>query len=138
MGLLPTLRLAVAPSRRLQRGEQGSADLLFRSAAFDRRRSGWRVGLTVSVLLANSSSPDNSPLKTTRYFEEQVLRKRPYIRREWCEQAVAKPLRWETQPDGRIRHWVAIPELGGRFLRVVTLADGETILNAFLDRNVKL
>jgi hypothetical protein len=23
-------------------------------------------------------------VKTTRYFEEQVLRKRPYIRREWC------------------------------------------------------
>jgi uncharacterized protein YuzE len=24
-------------------------------------------------------------LKTTRYFEQQVLRKRPYILREWCE-----------------------------------------------------
>jgi hypothetical protein len=23
-------------------------------------------------------------LKTTRYFDEQVLRKRPYIQREWC------------------------------------------------------
>jgi hypothetical protein len=76
-------------------------------------------------------------LKTTRYFEEQVLRKRPYIQREWCERAVAKPLKWEAQPDGRIRHWVAIPELAGRYLRVVTLADGETIHNAFPDRNFK-
>jgi hypothetical protein len=24
-------------------------------------------------------------MKTTRYFEEHVLRKRAYIRREWCE-----------------------------------------------------
>ena len=28
-------------------------------------------------------------MKTTRYFEEQVLRKRPYILREWCEAALA-------------------------------------------------
>jgi hypothetical protein len=44
-------------------------------------------------------------LKTTRYFEEQVLRKRPYIRREWCEQVLAAPLRREVQADGRIRFW---------------------------------
>jgi hypothetical protein len=34
-------------------------------------------------------------MKTTRYFEEQVLRKRPYIRREWCIQIVQAPLRRE-------------------------------------------
>jgi hypothetical protein len=72
-------------------------------------------------------------VKTTRYFEEQVLRKRPYIRREWCEQVIARPLRREVQPDGRIRFWGRIP--GGRVLRVVTLADGETVHNAFPDRN---
>jgi len=27
-------------------------------------------------------------MKTTRYFEEQVLRKRPYLQREWCERAL--------------------------------------------------
>lgn len=27
-------------------------------------------------------------MKTTRYFEEQVLRKRPYLRRERCERAL--------------------------------------------------
>lgn len=73
-------------------------------------------------------------LKTTRYFEEQVLRKRPYIKREWCEQAVRNPARRTVQPDGRIRYWVYITELG-RYLRVVTLADGETIHNAFPDRD---
>ena len=73
-------------------------------------------------------------MKTTRCFEEQVLCKRPYIQREWCERALAGPLRRETQPDGRIRHWVFIEEIG-KALRVVTLADGETVHNAFADRD---
>ena len=63
------------------------------------------------------------------------MRKRPYIRREWCERVLAAPLQRETQPDGRVRFWSRIPEYGGRALRVVTLADGETVLNAFFDRN---
>ena len=77
-------------------------------------------------------------MKTTRYFEEQVLRKRPYLRREWCEQVVANPLGSEVQADRRIRYWAVIPELGNRALRVITLEDGLTIHNAFLDRNFKL
>ncbi len=75
-------------------------------------------------------------MKTTRYFEEQVLRKRPYIKREWCERAIQNPIRRETQADGRVRQWIFVPELG-KYLRVVTLEDGETILNAFPDRNFK-
>jgi len=31
-------------------------------------------------------------MTTTRYFEEQVLRKRPYLQREWCERVIANPL----------------------------------------------
>lgn len=77
-------------------------------------------------------------MKTTPYVEEQVLRKRPYIQREWCVRIVASPLRREIQPDGRIRHWGAVPQLGGRVLRVVTLEDGETIHNPFPDRDFKL
>jgi hypothetical protein len=77
-------------------------------------------------------------VKTTRYFEEQVLRKRPYIQRAWCERIVAKPLHYEVQPDGRTRHWGVVPELGARVLRVVTLEDGETVHNAFPDRDFKL
>lgn len=64
------------------------------------------------------------------------MRKRPYIRHEWCELALRAPSKREIQPDGRIRHWVYIPELG-RYLRVVTLQDGETVHNAFLDRRFK-
>ena len=79
-------------------------------------------------------------MRTTRYFEEQVLRKRPYIKREWCQQVVAAPIRREVQADGRIRCWGKIQETGDlrpRFLRVVTLDDGETVHNAFFDRNFR-
>ncbi|WP_413467360.1 hypothetical protein [Pleurocapsa sp. FMAR1] len=75
-------------------------------------------------------------LKTTRYFEEQVLVKRPYIEREWCQRAIQEPVKKKVQTDGRIRHWIYIAELS-KYLRVVTLEDGETIHNAFLDRNFK-
>ncbi|MFN8633469.1 MAG: hypothetical protein U0893_06405 [Chloroflexota bacterium] len=77
-------------------------------------------------------------MKTSRYFEEQVLRKRPYLEREWCSRVVAMPLACMMQPDGRIRFWGIVPEFGGRVLRVVTLSDGETIHNAFPDRRFRL
>jgi hypothetical protein len=77
-------------------------------------------------------------MKTTRYFREQVLRKRPYIQLEWRERVIASPVSRVVQSDGRIRFWGLVPELDGRFLRVVTLADGETIDNAFPDRDFQL
>jgi hypothetical protein len=76
-------------------------------------------------------------MKTTRYFEEQVLRKRPYIQRKWCEKAVQEPFRKEVQADGRIRFWAFIPEIK-KYLRVVTLRDGQTVHNAFPDRDFKV
>lgn len=77
-------------------------------------------------------------MKTTPYFREQVLRKRPYIQQHWCERILAQPLEKMVQKDGRVRFWGAVPELGGRVLRVVTLADGETVHNAFLDRDYQV
>ncbi len=79
-------------------------------------------------------------MKTTRYFEEQVLRKRPYIKREWCLDVLAAPIRRDVQSDGRIRFWGKISganEPRPRFLRVITLEDGETVHNAFFDRNFR-
>ncbi len=75
-------------------------------------------------------------MKTTRYFEEQVLRKRPYIKIEWIELAISKPDHKEAQLDKRIRYWVYITDLN-KYLRVVTLEDGKTVHNAFPDRNFK-
>ncbi len=73
-------------------------------------------------------------LKTTRYFDDVVMQKRPYIRREWCAQILADPLKREEEPNGRIRFWGRVPEFGNRIFRVVTLEDGETVHNAFPDR----
>ena len=72
---------------------------------------------------------------TTRYFRDEVLRKRSYLKLDWCIEIVENPVRAEVQPDGKIRHWGFVSELGGRALRVVTLADGQTIHNAFPDRD---
>ncbi len=79
-------------------------------------------------------------MKTTRYFEEQVLRKRPYIRREWCQPVLDAPIRRTLQMDGRVRFWgkIVVPgETRPRYLRVVTPSDGETVHNAFFDRNFR-
>lgn len=78
-------------------------------------------------------------MKTTRYFEEQVLRKRPYIQRDWCAEAIAAPIRRVVQSDGRIRFWIRLtsPSTGTRFLRVVTLEDAQTVHNAFFDRGFR-
>ena len=73
-------------------------------------------------------------VKQTRYFVEQVLRKRPYLRPTWIEQILAVPIAVERQLDGRVRFWSWIPELR-QYLRVVTLADGKTVHNAFPDRD---
>jgi hypothetical protein len=70
----------------------------------------------------------------TEYFEQEVLRKRPYLRREWCIRVVENPVRVERQENNRWRFWAPIAELDGRFLRVITLEDRETIHNAFPDR----
>lgn len=73
----------------------------------------------------------------TAYFEQQVLRKRPYLEKQFCVRVVQSPIREERQEDNRFRFWADGPELGGRILRVFTLADRKTIHNAFLDRGFK-
>ena len=73
----------------------------------------------------------------TEYFENEVLRKRPYLKKEWCVQVVEKPVRSEPQEKNRYRFWGKINELEGRFLRVITLDDKVTIHNAFPDRGFK-
>jgi hypothetical protein len=77
-------------------------------------------------------------MKTTEYFD--MVRKRPdraAIRDTWITRVVAHPEREYKQADGRIRRWARIDEAGGRWLRVVVLADGATVHNAFFDRGFK-
>ncbi len=49
---------------------------------------------------------------------------------------IKKPIKTEVQTDGRIRKWRYIEEMG-KYLRIILLEDGETIHNAFFDRNFK-
>jgi len=75
-------------------------------------------------------------MKTTHYFRNSVMIRRPYLREEWIEAVLSDPIRTEVQANGRIRRWRFIAELG-KYLRVVTEPDGETVHNAFLDRGFK-
>jgi hypothetical protein len=75
--------------------------------------------------------------KFTEYFEKEVLRKRPYLKKAWCIYVIQNAVRSEPQEHNRYRFWAAIPELEGCYLRVITLEDKVTIHNAFPDRGFK-
>ncbi|MDZ7360960.1 MAG: hypothetical protein ONB46_09570 [candidate division KSB1 bacterium] len=72
-------------------------------------------------------------MKMTTYFSASVMGRRPYLKAEWIEAVIRSPIHMEVQANGRIRYWAFVPELG-KYLRVVTEADGETVHNAFPDR----
>ena len=72
-------------------------------------------------------------MKTTHYFDASVMVRRPYLTLEWIEYVMSHPVRTEVQANGRIRRWAFIRE-AGKYLRVVTESDGETVHNAFFDR----
>jgi hypothetical protein len=77
-------------------------------------------------------------MKTTQYFLYTRQRlDRVLIQDEWIERVIRNPLRKEQQSDGRIRCWARISEMGNRALRVILLEDGETVHNAFFDRDFK-
>jgi hypothetical protein len=75
-------------------------------------------------------------MKSTEYFRDKVLVKRPYLKLEWIERIIAAPEHTVIQESGRIRKWGYIDELG-KHLRVVVLEDGVTVHNAFPDRRYK-
>ncbi|MXX47069.1 MAG: hypothetical protein F4Z38_01990 [Chloroflexi bacterium] len=77
-------------------------------------------------------------MKVTEHFNRSRLAEdRKWIELEWIEQVIANPLVESVQSDGRIRRWGTVPELNDRYLRVVLLPDGETVMTAFLDRRFR-
>jgi hypothetical protein len=56
---------------------------------------------------------------------------------QWIQRVVNSPEKEHIQADGRIRRWGRVPEMGGRYLRVVLLEDGITVHNAFYDRGFR-
>jgi hypothetical protein len=75
-------------------------------------------------------------MKVTHYFKTSVMVRRPYLKEEWIIYVLSEPVCTEIQENGRIRHWGFIVEVG-KYLRVVTEPDGQTVHNAFFDRNFK-
>jgi len=75
-------------------------------------------------------------MKTTKYFETSVMMRRPYLRPEWIELVLSNPIQTQVQANGRVRRWGFITE-AGKYLRVVTEPDGETVRNAFFDRRFR-
>lgn len=77
-------------------------------------------------------------MKVTEYFKSMQRRPdRIGIKMNWIETTVQRPIKKQLQADGRIRCWSKIEEKDGKYLRVILLEDGETIHNAFFDKNFK-
>ena len=76
-------------------------------------------------------------MKCTQYFLFVRQRSdRAAIKEDWILQTINSPVKTEIQADGRIRRWRFIKE-AGKYLRVILLEDGETVHNAFFDRDFK-
>ena len=76
-------------------------------------------------------------MKYTQYILYTRTRPdRAIIKDEWIERAIDEPVKTEIQADNRIRKWVKIQE-ENKYLRVILLPDGETVHNAFFDRDYK-
>lgn len=58
----------------------------------------------------------------------------PLVTRDIAERVANSHEREEVQEDGRIRRWGYSDQLN-KYVRVILLPDGETILNAFPDRD---
>ncbi len=74
-------------------------------------------------------------MKTTNYFNNFASQKHSEIQPEWIERVLTNPVKKQVQTNNRICYWGNIEEAEGRVLRVITLEDGETVHNAFFDRN---
>jgi hypothetical protein len=83
------------------------------------------------------ASPASESVRFTEYFDREVMRKRTYLRKDWCVRVLQAPARVERQEADRWSFWAAIPDLDGRCLRVVSPADKVIIHNAFPDRRLE-
>ena len=77
-------------------------------------------------------------MKTTAYFDFIRYKVgREMFSDDWIISVIKKPEVEEIQEDGRIRCWRRISAYGDRYLRVILLADRETVHNAFFDRGFR-
>ena len=59
--------------------------------------------LSGNIERMEQQSVEMAEYRFTEYFEKEVLRKRPYIKKEWCARVLDKPLRSEPQEKNRHR-----------------------------------
>lgn len=76
------------------------------------------------------------PFWRTRYFAFDVLPRRPYLDPLEILRITAQPERRQLQRDGRIRLWGFAASVEA-YLRVVLLADSETVHNALIDEDFR-
>ena len=74
--------------------------------------------------------PQTADFKHTRQRADRAM-----IQDEWIERVINHPDHEDIQSDGRIRRWARIFEFENRALRVILLQDGQTVHNAFFDRD---
>ncbi len=74
-------------------------------------------------------------MKTSQHFDDDVSRRpdRTKIKEEWRERALHEPEYAEHQQNGRTNRWIYVAEQQ-KWLKVVFLPDGETVLTNFFDR----
>ena len=77
-------------------------------------------------------------MKTTYYFRRKVRRRHKEIKRHYdqIEQALTHPLRVEPDKKGRTKRWIYLEDVD-KYLRVIVQPDGETVHNAFYDKDFK-
>lgn len=94
----------------------------------------WRS--VVAPVYCSTRMPSILGMKTTDYFRRSVMEDpdRSDITIGMCEQVVAAAEYTHQQDDGLWRVWGYVPELD-RYIRVITDADREQLVNAFKDRN---
>lgn len=74
----------------------------------------------------------------TRYcaFEVMARAERRFITPDMVVAVLDNPVKRLVQPNGRVRYWGLVREIGG-YLSVVTLADGETVHTYYVDEEFR-
>lgn len=76
--------------------------------------------------------------KTTPYYRNTARHEHSEVPEEVAWDIIDDPDHVEVQDDGRVRYYGEVTFRGGSvtmYARVVTLADGETLHNAFPDKH---
>jgi hypothetical protein len=78
------------------------------------------------------------PFRRTRYCALAVMARaeRRRIMPDMVLSCLARPIRKRRQPNGRVRYWAWVDDLGS-YLTVITLEDGETVHTYYVDEDFR-